>query len=33
MLLIDLIEGRRSPPQRLLLRDSLIIRKSCRKIL
>jgi LacI family transcriptional regulator len=33
MLLVDLIEGRRSPPQRLLLRDSLIIRKSCRKIL
>ncbi|OHD28455.1 MAG: hypothetical protein A2V99_02940 [Spirochaetes bacterium RBG_16_67_19] len=32
MLLIDLIEHRRAPPQRILLRDSLIIRKSCRKI-
>jgi LacI family transcriptional regulator len=31
-LLIDLIEGRRSPPERLLLRDSLIIRKSCKKV-
>lgn len=31
-LLIDLIEARRSPPERLLLRDSLIIRKSCRKV-
>jgi LacI family transcriptional regulator len=32
MLLIDLIEHRRAPPQRVLLRDSLIIRKSCRKL-
>ena len=32
MLLIDLIEHRRAPPQRILLRDSLIIRKSCRKL-
>lgn len=31
-LLVDLIEGRRTAPQRVLLRDSLIIRKSCRKI-
>lgn len=30
-LLIDLIEGRRRPPERVLLRDSLIIRKSCRR--
>lgn len=31
-LLIDLIEARRSPPERTLLRDSLIIRKSCKKV-
>ncbi|HSL43380.1 MAG TPA: LacI family DNA-binding transcriptional regulator [Anaerolineales bacterium] len=31
-LLMDLIEGRREPPQRIVLRDSLIIRKSCQKI-
>ncbi len=32
MLLMDLIHQRREPPQRILLRDSLIIRKSCRRI-
>ena len=32
MLLIDLITRLREPPQKILLRDSLIIRKSCRKI-
>jgi LacI family transcriptional regulator len=32
LLLCDLIEKRREPPQRLVLRDSLIIRKSSRKI-
>jgi DNA-binding LacI/PurR family transcriptional regulator len=32
LLLMDLIKGRRKPPQRILLRDSLIIRKSCGKI-
>ena len=31
-LLIDVIEGRSKPPQRILLRDSLIIRKSCSKV-
>jgi LacI family transcriptional regulator len=31
-LLIDLIEARRSPPERMLLRDSLIIRKSCKRV-
>ncbi|MGA2547718.1 MAG: LacI family DNA-binding transcriptional regulator [Rectinemataceae bacterium] len=31
-LVIDLIEGRRVAPQAILLRDSLIIRKSCMKI-
>lgn len=32
ILLMELIEHRRRPPQRILLRDSLIIRKSCRKV-
>jgi len=32
MLLMDLIHKRREPPQKILLRDSLIIRKSCRRI-
>jgi LacI family transcriptional regulator len=32
MLLIDLITRLREPPQKIILRDSLIIRKSCRKI-
>jgi LacI family transcriptional regulator len=32
MLLMDLIEGRRQPPQRIMLRDSLVIRRSCRQI-
>lgn len=31
-LMIDLTTGRREPPQRIVLRDSLIIRKSCQKI-
>jgi DNA-binding LacI/PurR family transcriptional regulator len=31
-LLVDIIAGRRTPPQRVLLRDSLIIRRSCRKV-
>jgi len=31
-LLIDLIEGRARPPQHVLLRDSLVIRRSCSKI-
>lgn len=32
LLLMDLITKRRWPPQKILLRDSLIIRKSCKKI-
>ncbi len=32
MLLMDLINGLRRPPQKVLLRDSLIIRRSCRRI-
>jgi LacI family transcriptional regulator len=32
MLLMDLIKGLRQPPQKILLRDSLIIRRSCRRI-
>ena len=32
MLLMDLIHGLRTPPQKILLRDSLIIRRSCRRI-
>ena len=32
LLLTDLISGRRQPPQKIVLRDSLIIRKSCKKI-
>lgn len=32
LLLMDLINGRRRPPQRIMLRDSLIIRRSCRKV-
>jgi DNA-binding LacI/PurR family transcriptional regulator len=32
MLLMDLIKGLRRPPQKILLRDSLIIRRSCRRI-
>jgi LacI family transcriptional regulator len=32
LLLMDLINGRRRPPQRIILRDSLIIRRSCRKV-
>jgi len=32
MILFDLMVGRREPPQRILLRDSLIIRKSCKRI-
>jgi len=31
-LAIDLIEGTRTPPQKIVLRDSLIIRRSCKKI-
>jgi LacI family transcriptional regulator len=31
-LLIDLIEGRTRPPQHVLLRDSLVIRRSCAKV-
>jgi LacI family transcriptional regulator len=31
-LLLDLINGRREPPQRVEMRDSLIIRNSCRKL-
>lgn len=31
-LLIDLIEGRTRPPQHVLLRDSLVIRRSCSKV-
>jgi LacI family transcriptional regulator len=32
LLLLDLISNRREPPQKIVLRDSLIIRKSCKKI-
>lgn len=32
MLLMDLINERRQPPQKIVLRDSLIIRRSCKKI-
>lgn len=32
MLLLDLIAGRRHPPQRIMLRESLIIRKTCRRL-
>jgi LacI family transcriptional regulator len=32
MLLMDLINGLRRPPQRIVLRDSLIIRRSCRRL-
>ena len=32
LLLLDLISKRRWPPQKIVLRDSLIIRKSCKKI-
>jgi len=32
ILLMDLINGRREPPHRIVLRDSLIIRRSCRRI-
>lgn len=32
ILLMDLINGRCTPPQRIVLRDSLIIRRSCRRI-
>jgi DNA-binding LacI/PurR family transcriptional regulator len=32
MLLMDLIGKRREPPQKILLRDSLIIRRSCKRI-
>lgn len=32
LLLMDLILKRRWPPQKIILRDSLIIRKSCKKI-
>jgi DNA-binding LacI/PurR family transcriptional regulator len=31
-LVVDLVEGKRVAPQAILLRDSLIIRKSCMKI-
>ena len=33
LILVDLIEGRRKPPKRIILRDSLIIRKSCKNII
>jgi LacI family transcriptional regulator len=32
MLLVDLIDKLREPPQKIILRDSLVIRKSCKKI-
>lgn len=32
ILLVDLINKRRQPPQKIVLRDSLIIRRSCKKI-
>jgi len=32
LLLIDLIKGRIKPPKKIILRDSLIIRKSCKNI-
>jgi DNA-binding LacI/PurR family transcriptional regulator len=32
ILLVDLINKRRQPPHRIVLRDSLIIRRSCRRI-
>lgn len=32
ILLMDLINKRRQPPQKIILRDSLIIRRSCKKI-
>jgi DNA-binding LacI/PurR family transcriptional regulator len=32
LLLIDLINKRRQPPHKIVLRDSLIIRRSCKKI-
>ena len=32
ILLVDLINRRREPPHRIVLRDSLIIRRSCRRI-
>jgi len=32
MLLFDLITEKREPPQKILLRDSLIIRKSCKRV-
>jgi LacI family transcriptional regulator len=32
ILLMDLIDKRRQPPHRIVLRDSLIIRRSCKKI-
>jgi len=31
LMLIDLMKGRISPPQRIVLRPSMIIRGSCRK--
>jgi len=31
-LVLDIINGRREPPQRVVLRDSLIIRNSCKKL-